>query len=784
MKKLFLFIALLNACFLGYADNNQETDKVIDTMLFGDVIDDTGEHIPFATISIKGTNKGTVADATGHFKLIGVPEGSRIVKVSAVGFVSSEYEVDFVKGEKRTLRATLRADQIGLEQVVVSGDRSEKSRRDVATIVNSIGPKLMNVTQSITLSEGLNYTPGLRMENNCQNCGFTQVRMNGLEGPYSQILINSRPVFSGLAGVYGLELIPANMIDRIEVVRGGGSALFGGNAVAGTINLITKEPVNNNFLVSGTSGIFEGGAMDNSLNINGSVLSDDHRTGLSLYAFQRHRDHWDANNDGFSELSELNNNTFGASIFHRFQNRSKVSLDYFVINEDRRGGSDFDKLFHETVVSEAVEHNINSLSAAYDRFFRDHDKLSIYGAYQSVKRDSYYGADYDPSAYGFTKDFSYNAGVQYKRDIDNFFGAHSDLLLGAETSSNELNDSKLGYYDVEANEHLPNVSVANQCLTTYGVFVQNEWIWNTFRLGAGLRYENYRVECLDNKTPDNSGNVLSPRLTALWTIHPKVQLRSSYANGYRAPQIFDEDLHIETSTARQVRHVNDPNLKQETSSSYTFSADYTEAFGKWTTQFLVEGFYTKLDNPFVNEYGEPDADGNVIYTRANAEDGAIVQGVNIELNASAGSKLLFQLGMTMQKSEYEAEQEFNEKRFFRTPNNYGYFTASWTPNPKFTASITGNYSGEMLVPYFGNTLANPEQGELRSSPTFFDMGVKLSRNFRIADNLNLQLFGGAKNILNSYQNDFDFGADRDPGYMYGPLTPRMIYIGIKLGNIL
>ena len=94
------------------------------------------------------------------------------------------------------------------------------------------------------MAEGLNYSPGLRIEDNCQNCGFTQIRMNGLQSHYTQILINSRPVFSDLAAVYGIELIPANMIERVEVVRGGGSAMYGSNAIAGVINIITKENKN------------------------------------------------------------------------------------------------------------------------------------------------------------------------------------------------------------------------------------------------------------------------------------------------------------------------------------------------------------------------------------------------------------------------------------------------------------------------------------------------------------------------------------------------------------
>lgn len=149
------------------------------------------------------------------------------------------------KGETKEVNFELVKDALGLEEVVITGDRNATNRVESSTIVNTITPKLFARTQSVTLSEGLNFSPGLRMENNCQNCGFSQVRMNGMEGPYSQILINSRPIFSGLAGVYGLELIPSSMVERVEVVRGGGSALYGSNAIAGTINLILKDPINN-----------------------------------------------------------------------------------------------------------------------------------------------------------------------------------------------------------------------------------------------------------------------------------------------------------------------------------------------------------------------------------------------------------------------------------------------------------------------------------------------------------------------------------------------------------
>ena len=133
-------------------------------------------------------------------------------------------------------------ESIMTDEVVVSANRNETSRKVAPVVVNVMNARLFESVNSTDLAKSLNYQSGLRVENNCQNCGFPQVRINGLEGPYSQILINSRPVVSALSGVYGLEQIPVNMIERVEVVRGGGSALFGANAVGGTINIITKRP--------------------------------------------------------------------------------------------------------------------------------------------------------------------------------------------------------------------------------------------------------------------------------------------------------------------------------------------------------------------------------------------------------------------------------------------------------------------------------------------------------------------------------------------------------------
>ncbi len=788
IKKYFLLLIISILSFNSYA---QKTDANI----VGHVADINGEHIPFATIVLKNTTIGTATDETGHFNLINMPLGKFIIKASAIGHKTVEKEVELKEKNTIELKFVLESDVLGIDQVVVTADRNDKHRTEASVIVNTITPKLFDVAQTISISDGLNFCPGLRMENNCQNCGFTQIRMNGMEGPYSQILINSRPIFSGLAGVYGLELIPSSMIERIEVVRGGGSALYGSNAIAGTINLILKDPVNNSYEASATTGYTGVGlknagnpALDYSVSFNTSIVSSDSKTGMALYGFHRDKDPYDANSDDFSEVAALNNVTVGTRIYHRLGYRNKIALDFFTINEKRRGGNKFDLPSHEADITEALEHKITTTAISFDQFFREEDKLSVFVSGQYVDRDSYYGAEQSMQDYGKTVGFTTNMGVQY-----NAVFTSSNLIGGIEYKGETLNDKKLAYPDYEnasfiAGElvipHTENTLVADQASNIYGAFAQYEYEFNKLNVSVGARFDNYSIENKDHNTK-KTGNVLSPRVTVKYDIQKYLQARISYSQGYRAPQIFDEDLHIETSGSRKVIHKNDPDLKQETSNSYMASLDFNKLIGKVSTGFLIEGFYTQLNDAFANEFSDP-IDGVVTYTRINSKGGAYVQGVNMELNIVPVNNFSFVGGFTLQKSAYEESQEFAEKHFFRTPNKYGYATIDWDFIKGFCFSATGTYTGRMLVPYFGTTLPEGnvrDAGELHESDSFFDLGAKLTYQFRL-NGASMQMFVGAKNIFNSYQNDFDSTVNRDPGYLYGPSLPRTIYFGLKIGNLL
>lgn len=764
-----------------------------DAMLFGDVKDqETGEHIPFVNIVVQGTTIGTSTDATGHYMFTDLPVGEITVVASALGYKTIRKTISTSKDQSKQIFFSMRVDAIMAEQVVVSADRNEISRKETPVIVSSITPKHLEAIESNSVADGLNYTPGLRVESNCQNCGFTQLRMNGLEGAYSQILVNSRPVFSGLAGVYGLEQIPTEMVERIEVVRGGGSAIFGGNAIAGTVNIITKDPINNTFQVSTKgSAIGIGGkgdaAYSKKLSFNGALVSDNRKAGVFIFGQHKEQDAWDANDDGFSEIVKLENTSVGFQSYYKPNDISRFSLEYHNLSEYRRGGDQLNNLEHTAKIAEMVRHNNNSGGLTYEIFTNkaDYDKLAIYASAQHVNRDSYYGANEDPYGYGHTTGLTTVTGAQYVSNIKSFLKTKGTLTMGIENLSDNIYDRKLGADTVQTR------TIADQMVNTIGGYTQYQMNFSRVKFLFGFRLDHYRISDEYKKAEPCTGTVFNPRGNILFDLNEKVQFRVSYSTGYRAPQIFDEDLHIEASGIRKIEHTNADDLVAETSQSFSGSVRINESFGRWDAELLIEGFYTDLQNPFVSTLTEEDTITGVTKSiRSNAIGGAKVYGTNLELTLAPSRKFYTQLGGTIQASLYDTPQEWGEdekntsKELTRTPGSYAYAIVNYEPSKKLSFSFSGNYTGKMYIPHLAG--GNREDGSviasesLLESENFFVMNLKAAYTTRITKQVNLEIYAGIKNILNSYQSDHDYGVNRDAGFTYGPMLPRTIYLGLKM----
>lgn len=756
---LFFAIALFSLTSYG--------QRKTDSNIVGDVKDSkTGEHIPYINITINNTVIGTTTDATGHYYLKNLPTGTYTLKVSGVGYKSVEKEVVLESGKTIEVNFLTEESSLSLNEVVVSANRNETNRREASVVVGVVSPKIFAATNSVCIADGLNFQPGLRVENNCNNCGFTQIRINGLEGPYSQILIDSRPIFSALSGVYGLEQIPVNMIERVEVVRGGGSALYGSNAIAGTINIITKEALNNSFTAGYNYERIGGTASDNAINLNSSMVSDDNKAGMYLYGSYRNRLPYDHNNDGFSEVTKLLNHTMGMRSYYRLSSQSKLTLEYHNIHEFRRGGNDFHLQPHQTDITEQVEHETNGGGIAYNWYSPDaKQKLNVYTSLQQVLRQSYYGAGQNPDAYGNTDNLTSVTGAQYVYNFQNLLFMPSELTVGSEYQYDDLHDRMPGYgRDIK------------QTTRVAGFFLQNEWKNKDMNILLGGRLDKHNL--LDKA-------VFSPRVTLKYNFTPDLNWRGSYAAGFRAPQAFEEDLHLDAAggVMKLIEIADD--LRPEYSHSLSTSLDYYFKLGNTEVNLLAEGFYTRINDIFILTETGLSPNGHIIVERQNGSGGQ-VSGINFEGKIAPSTRLQLQFGYTLQQSLYNEPEQWSddinvapERRMLRTPNNYGYFSLSANLTRKLLINATGTYTGSMLAPHFAGYIATDR---LETTPEFMDVNLKATYDLKL-NGISLQLSGGVKNIFNSYQKDLDVGPLRDAGYVYGPSMPRTVFISLKFSNL-
>ncbi len=828
-----------------------------DANIIGHVVDaTTKEHIPGITIQIKGTNFGTSTDATGHYFLRNVRPGTITLIMRGVGYLSQEKTVVVEKNKVVEVNFEAYEDAVNIDEVVVTANRQATLRRLAPTIVNVVGEEVFSRVNANNLAQGIIFQPGVRVENNCQNCGFNQVRINGLDGRYTQILIDSRPIFSALAGVYGIEQIPTNMIDRVEVVRGGGSALFGSSAIGGVVNIITKEPVDNSFSF-GESLTFTGMKNpDNNISMNASLVSDDNKAGAMIFGQTRYRQEWDANNDGYSELGRLNSRSLGTRAFLRTTDYTKLTAEFHTIQEYRRGGDHIDWPDHVASISEHVDHSIFSSNAKFDAFSSDYKHhLLTYISGQIVNRKSYYGgigelqddkgntlgqlgfpipAEQYGINFGVSKGNTYMGGLQYSYDFDRLLFMPAQVLIGAEYVYDHLSDvmplrNWLAEKDSKGNliELFPKI---DQKINNWSQLAQIEWKNDMFSILLGARLdENSAV----------GRPIFSPRATLRYNPTKNVNFRLSYAKGFRAPQVFDEDLHVGVVNGEVQKVYNIPDLRPETSHSINASADLYAQWGPVKANLLIEGFYNKLQDVFVTKLNKVEH-GIMMYDRKNGE-GATVYGANLE-GKLTWSILQLQGGLTLTQNRYDKPEEWGQRADFlsngfpvifdttddlgnpikavnqkqesdiitRTPSAYGYFTLGITPVKNFDIALTGTITGPMYVPHaikYGST-QQPNSGypqgfdeegmqnylvagglekdteiridELKKTPTFFDMGFKLSYDFDFFSNTCLQVYAGMNNLLNAMQSDYDKGADRDSGYIYGPTMPRSAFLGMKL----
>lgn len=724
--------------------------------LAGSVSDSDGRPVAAARLRVEPGGHAALADGQGRFSLVGLLPGEARVEITppvrqlAAGAAvvrlraGETHEVDFVLERLDTGNVS--------ESIVVTGSGAEARLRDAPVRTELISSALVDRQVKTTLAEALTATlPGVRIENNCQNCGTNQVRINGLEGGYTQILENGLPAYSGVTSIYGLEQIPTAFVEQLEVVKGGNSALYGPNAVAGVINIISREPRERFFRLDSQTGWHRGrpetqyGAAAQLVEMPGGFSADLFYRGIQRT--QIDRDH-----DGFTELPRRNMQAGGANLYKRFfDGAAQLRLSGGTVHEFRRGGSQLDLRPEETFITEQVISDRHAAALRWNHSVSPNTYYNLAGSLSYLGRSSYYGADFDPNAYGATRNPLWVSDAQ----VGHIRGRHT--LIGGYQYWREFVADAIPAYNRSFSD----------LFTNQGVYLQDEIrIAPQVVVIGGFRADRSNV--VDHW-------IFSPRGALKLGLTEYLTWRVGVSTGFRPPVIFDEDLHVATAGGEGLLVERSAGLREERSLSFTTGLDYLGMIGGRRFQLGANLFHTRLrDN---HQLQETEVDGFRKLLRVNGA-GSYVRGVDLSANVDITRSISFRSGMTFQLARFEdPEPQFGSLRFFRAPNRYGFAGLDLDLPRNWEITATGDYTGSMLAPHYAGFIA---EDRLETTPSFFVPSLLVSKLTQPREGMKVRWYFSARNLSDTFQRDLDQGPLRDATYLYGPTQMRQLTIGTTI----
>ena len=669
------------------------------------------EPLELISVSLKGTPYGTLTNEKGFFELNNLTQGNYELEIKAIGYHTQLLPITLSSGEQLTLERELAETEIVLDEVVISGTLKEVSRMDSPVPVEVYQAVYFQKNPTPALFEALQIVNGVRPQINCSVCNTGDIHINGMEGPYTMILIDGMPIVSGLSTVYGLNGIPNSMIERVEIVKGPASTLYGSEAVGGLVNVITKKPE------SGPALHVDAFATDwreYNLDIGTSLKTKKASALLGINAFSN-QNPIDKNEDGFTDITLANRiSVFNKWSFHRRQNRL-ASLAGRYIYEDRWGGQmgwtpayrGGDEIYGESIYTSRFE-----LIGSYQLPVNG-EHMILQGSVNTHKQDAVYG------------DVPYIADQRIafgQFTWDKTIGDH-DLLMGTAL--------RYTYYDdntpaTRLGNEVESINQADQNWLP-GIFVQDEIkLGKQTRLLLGMRYD-YHSE---------HGNIFTPRLNLKWSPGLYQSLRLSAGTGYRVVNLFTED-HAATTGAREVLIASD--LLPET--SFNVNLNYQRKIPLNQGLLSLDGtiFYTHFTNKIVADY-ETNVN-QIIYD--NLSGYAVSKGLSLNVDAQFEFPLYIRAGITIMdvfSKEEHANGEWEKIQQLLTERYSGTFTASYTfSEPAITIDYTGNLIGPMKLP-----LLSELDERAPFSRTYSIQNIKISKNF----GRGVSLYGGIKNLLN------------------------------------
>jgi outer membrane receptor for ferrienterochelin and colicins len=698
--------------------------------------------VSFASITILATKIGTQADENGKFIIKNAPNGKQTIQVSSVGYKTKQLIISTLADKTSNLNIEIEEENAQLNEVVVTGTMKETTVNESPAPIQILNPTFFRKNPTPNLFESLSMVNGVRPQLNCNVCSTGDIHINGMEGPYTLVLIDGMPIVSALSTVYGLSGIPNSMVERIEVMKGPASTLYGSEAVGGLINVITKNPAKApkfNFDWNTTS------YLENNFDASAKAKFGKANVLFSgnYFVFGKR---WDINNDNFTDITLQNRvSLFNKWSFERQKNRV-FNLAARYVYEDRFGGEmQWQKSNRggAEVYGESIYTKRWEMLGSYQLPI-DNQKITLNFSFNQHQQNSFYGT----TPYLATQRIGFGQLLWDKK-----LSTHHDALLGLTIRNTFYDDNT----PVTQKSDLQN---APDLVWLPGIFAQDEVTLNAKnKVLLGIRYD-YNSK---------HGGIASPRLN--WKFSPNKDniFRLSLGNGYRVVNLFSED-HAALTGSRKVLIMN--NLKPER--SYNANLDYQKffTFGRGYGNIQLNGFYTYFSNKIIADYDQ----NPELIVFDNLKGYGISKGVALNAEFAFISSLKIFAGATLM-DVYRKENDAKVTQI-QTPHFTGNYAISYTLNKaQLTFDLTGNLYSPMRLPVvraYGDD--RPEY-----SPWFGIHNIQATRRL----NNGLQIYGGIKNLSNFlpkspiFKPEAPFSEQFDPSYNYAPMQGIRGFLGVR-----
>jgi len=711
-----------------------------------------GEALPFVNVYLKNTKLGTFTNENGFFELKDIPNGNYTLVSSNIGFEKKSIKI-MLSGNEKIVKNFSLDDTNSLEEIVISGTLRPVSKSNSPVSVEVYSATFFKKNPTPSIFESLQNVNGVRPQLNCNVCNTGDIHINGLEGPYTFVLIDGMPIVSGLSTVYGLTGIPQSLIERVEVVKGPASSLYGSEAVGGIINIITKKTANAPTLATDVSSSSWG---EVNTDIGMRYKATDNIEGLLGINYFNFQNRIDNNGDNFTDLTLQNRISLFNKINIKRKSNKVLTIAGRYVYEDRWGGEiDWGKKYRGSDVKygESIYTNRWETFGTYE--LPTSENINFQFSANGHFQDSFYGTDaFDAEQLIGFGQFTYNKQIREKHD----------LLIGMAY--------RYTYYDDNTFATLDENGIANKAAITHlpGIFIQDEIALNTqnnLLLGARLDYNSIH------------GRIVSPRVNYKWNSIDKTNIvRVSVGNGYRVANVFTED-HAALTGAREVEF--DGELQPET--SWNINLNYVKKVILENSFITLDAstFYTYFNNRILPDY---ETNSNkIIY--ANLEGHSVSKGISLNTDMTFTNGLSINLGATLM--DVSLTENKIKTRQLLTESFSGVWSISYKTNTNITFDYTGNIYGPMRLPLLGDKDPRAE-----FSPWFSIQNIQLTKKFTNS----WEVYGGIKNLLNftppansinNSENPFDIGIDTeknpelafDPSYVYASNQGIRAFIGIR-----